>query len=85
MAKGQIIKVLIKYYLPATILVLLCLSPAHGQDTIVNKYTPILSVENKDTTDFVDSVIVADPSYFSPGDIAMFYQVKGYCVDEEGP
>ena len=76
-SKEHIIKVLIKYYLPAIILVVLYLSPAFGQDTIVNQYTRILSVENKDTTDIFDSVIVNNPSLFNPGDIAMFYQVKG--------
>ncbi len=67
-----------KYYLTAIILVVLSLSTAYGQDTItVNEYTRILSVENKDTTDIFDSVIVNYPSLFNPGDIAMFYQVKG--------
>ncbi len=85
MAKGYIIRVLIKYYLPVTILVHLYLSPARGQDSIVvNKYTRILSVENKDTTDFLDSVIVADPLFFVPGDIAMFYQVKGFEIYPPG-
>ena len=84
-SKEHIIKVLIKYYLPAIILVVLYLSPSLGQDTItVNQYTSILSVENKDTTDIFDSVIVNDPSYFNPGDIAMFYQVKGFEVYAPG-
>ncbi len=83
-SKGHIIKVLIKYYLPAIILVVLSLSPALGQDTIVNQYTRILSVENKDTTDIFDSVIVSDPSLFNPGDIAMFYQVKGLQIYPPG-
>jgi hypothetical protein len=76
-SKEHIIKVLIKYYLPAIILEVLTLSPALGQDTIVNQYTRILSVENKDTTDFFDSVIVDSATLFAAGDIAMFYQVKG--------
>ncbi len=80
----HIIKVLIKYYLPAIILAVLSFSSAFGQDTIVNQYTRILSVENKDTTDIFDSVIVSDPTLFSSGDIAMFYQVKGLEVYPPG-
>jgi gliding motility-associated-like protein len=83
MAKGHIIKVLIKYHLPAIILVVLSLSPALGQDTI-NHYTRVISVENKDTTDIFDSVIVSDPSLFQSGDIAMFYQVKGFQIYPPG-
>ncbi len=84
MAKGHIIKVLVKYYLPVIILTILTLSPAIGQDTIVNQYTRILSVENKDTTDIFDSVIVDDPSLFASGDIVMFYQVKGLQIYPPG-
>jgi gliding motility-associated-like protein len=84
MAKGHIIEVLVKYYLPAIILTFFPLSPAIGQDTIVNQYTRILSVENKDTTDIFDSVIVDSASLFASGDIAMFYQVKGLQIYPPG-
>jgi gliding motility-associated-like protein len=78
MTKGQIIKGLAKYLIAAIHLLAFALSIAHGQDTItVNAYTRVISVENRDTTDIFDSVIVDDPSLFVPGDIAMFYQIKG--------
>jgi len=84
-SKEHIIKVLIKYYLPAVILVVLTLSPALGQDTItVNEYSRILSVENRDTTDIFDSVIVDSASLFIPGSIAMFYQTKGFEIYPPG-
>lgn len=63
------------------------LSPATapGQDTIVvNHYTRVLSVENRDTTDIFDSVLVDEPGLFQSGDIAMFYQVKGLQVYPPG-
>lgn len=59
------------------VMVALSLTSSFGQDTIVNHCSRILSVENKDTTDIFDSVIVDSASLFNPGDIAMFYQVKG--------
>ncbi len=80
-ASRFIIKDRIKYYLPAIVLTMFFLSPSYGQnDTIINQYTRIISVENKDTTDIFDSVIVSNPSPFQKGDIAMFYQVKGLPV-----
>ncbi len=75
---------LIRYCLPVIVLALPSLNPVFGQDTIVNRYTRILSVENRDTTDIFDSVIVDSASLFHQGDIAMFYQVKGLQVYPPG-
>ena len=85
MAKGHIIIGQVKHCLPVVILTVIALSPVLGQDSITyNHYTRILSVENRDTTDIFDSVIVDDPALFVPGEIAMFYQVKGLQVYPPG-
>jgi hypothetical protein len=85
MAKGHIINGQVKHCLPAVILAVIALSPALGQDTTVyNQYSRVISVENRDTTDIFDSVIVEQPNLFVPGGIAMFYQVKGLQVYPPG-